>query len=192
MTPVRPSGTVMSAHYLEDVPSGPLQVAVVGKDPFPTAATQIPFCKPTWREQLAMNCSGRYVLASLGIKLSEAEGVYERPQDLFEALRSVGIVFLNASHSEIGGTISRSKHLPLLAETYAANKPFLHAAKSVILCGEAWKIRWVEPTLRGDVSIHPDVRNKHNPRTKERWKQSWEEKALFSRLGLFLPIRTRQ
>lgn len=179
----------MSTPYLQAIPPGPLQIALVGKDPFPKAATQIPFCKATWKEQLASNCSGRYVLASLGVTLSEAEAEYETPQGLFEALRSAGIVFLNASCSYIGGTIVRSKHLPLLAKAHIANKPVLQAAKNVIYCGEAWKVRWIEPTLKGDLSIHPDVRNKHNPRTKDRWKQSWEEKALSNRLGLTLPSR---
>ena len=179
----------MSTPYIQAVPSGQLQAAIVGKDPFPTAATQIPFCKATGKEQLALNCSGRYVLASLGITLSTVEAEYETPRELFEALRSVGIVFLNASRSYIGGTINRSKHLPLLTEALVANEPILHAARNVIYCGEAWKVSWVAPTVTGELSVHPDVRNKYNPRTKDRWKQSWEEKALFMRLGLTLPSR---
>lgn len=178
----------MSTPYLQSVPVGPLQIALVGKDPFPTAHTEIPFCKATWTEQIASNCSGRYVLESLGIALSEAQAEYETPKGLFEELRNVGIVFLNASHTYVGGRIVRSKHLPLLITAHLTNKPLLQAAKRVVYCGEAWKVSWIDPTVQGERCVHPDVRNKYNPRTVESWEQSWGENALFNRLGLTLPI----
>lgn len=102
------------------------------------------------------------------------------------ALREAGIVFLNTSYSYIGGTITR-KHLPLLADGYAKNKPILRAAKNVIYCGEAWKVRWVAAAESGEFVVHPDARNKYNPRTKDRWATFWDEEALFNRLELVLP-----
>lgn len=121
--------------------------------------------------------------------LSEADATYETRSELFEVLRSVGIVFLNASYTQVGGTIMRSKHQPFLVDAHCINVPFLRAAKSVIYCGEAWKISWIDQTLRVERSVHPDVRNKHNPRTEQRWKQSWGANVLFNRLGLVLPSR---
>lgn len=179
--------TSTTSRYMQGIPLAKLQLALVGKDPFPTSPTQIPFCKSTWKEQLASNCSGRHVLASIGVILSDAESQHQTPAGLFEELREVGIVFLNASYSPIGGTITRSRHLPLLANAYVKNEPILRASKNVIYCGEAWKVRWVAPTESGELVVHPDVRNKYNARTKDRWTTYWGEKALFKKLGLTLP-----
>lgn len=178
----------MFIQYLRGIPSGSLQVAIVGKDPFPGVRTCIPFCKPNWKEQLASNCSGRYVLSSLGVDLAAAESEHETPGDLFMALRDTGIVFLNASYEFIGGTLRR-EHLSHMEAAYAINEPILQASKAAIFCGEAWKVKWIFHPEHGEFVIHPDVRNRHNPRTKDRWSELWGEKALSKRLGLTIPSR---
>ncbi len=140
-----PSSTL---RYLDGVSSTGLQLAVVGKDPFPSNATGIAFCKPAWDQQLAENCSGRHVLLSLGFDPSATQAEYATPSLLFERLRTVGIVFLNASYIYVGTPIRKAKHLAHLQHAYQVNKVILEAAKAVLYCGEASKMRWVAPINR--------------------------------------------
>jgi hypothetical protein len=175
--------------YLDGIPLTGLQLAVVGKDPFPSNPVGIPFCKPTWDQQLAENCSGRHVLLSLGFDLSRVRSEYATPSLLFERLRAVGIVFLNASYIYVGTSIRKTKHLANLQNAYQLNKPILQAAKTVLYCGEASKIQWVT-SINGEgrhCVVHPDVRNKVNPCTSDRWRSWWCKNALHDSLGLILP-----
>lgn len=182
-------------NYLRAVPQGRLQLAIVGKDPFPTSATGIPFCKATWEEQLAKNCSGRYVLGSLGVALGEARVDYRTPEELFAALRDVGIVFLNASYKYLGPTPIRRNHMPLLEQAHEVNTPILREANYVMYCGEAKKVRcWLDPVESAEQAkfvIHPDVRNRNNPRTRDEWKAAWAGGAIGNAFRIILPPKRR-
>ncbi len=173
--------------YLGSVPYVDIRLAIMGKDPYPTDATGIPFCKPTWDQQLYGNCSGRYVLLSLGFEEETIRAKYNAPINLFEDLLGHGIVFLNASYEYIGNTISKKRHLPYLQESYKHNKPVLDSASVILCCGEAKKIRWVVPATdeRFLTVIHPDVRNKRS----DRWKEWWDKDALYDKLQLSIPFR---
>ena len=81
-----------------------LTLVIVGKDPFPSSPTGIPFCKETWKEQLRPNNSGLYVLKSIGIDVQNAETSYLEPSSLFHDLVSQGIVFLNCSYHFLNTT----------------------------------------------------------------------------------------
>lgn len=175
---------VSQSAYLTAAGSSPLQLIVVGKDPFPTDATGIPFCKTTWEQQLAFNCSGQYVLRSLGVNLMEAQRAYLTPSALFEYLASIGILFLNASYTFIGQKIRKSKHWEHLYAAHLVNDPFIRVANKVIYCGEAQKIKWVTDIDTGWCVVHPDVRNRVNPRTSMRWSTVWNDNALRDTFGL--------
>jgi hypothetical protein len=179
--------------YLGSVPSVDIQLAIMGKDPYPTDATGIPFCKPTWNQQLSRNCSGRYVLISMGFEEETISARYNAPINLFEDLLSYGIVFLNASYQYIGNTISKKRHFSYLQEAYEHNKAILESASGILCCGDAKKIKWVVPTIdnRFRFVVHPDVRNKVNPARNSRWKEWWEKDALFDKLLLSIPFRER-
>lgn len=181
------AGTTHS--YLAGALPTSLQVVIVGRDPFPKYATGIPFCKPNWDQQLANNCSGKYVLLSLGIDLAAAQQAHSTPQELFEKLRSNGIVFLNASYKLVGDKIRLSKHKKYLSEANEINKKFIEAAKTVRYCGEAKKINWISPISMDLCVVHPDIRNKYNPNTRERWLASWSPNALHEQLGLTPHLR---
>ena len=75
--------------YLAPVKGQSLRLAIVGKDPFPSGATHIPFCKASWHEQRQANSSAQYVLASLGYDMAHLEKRYATPITFFEALRDM-------------------------------------------------------------------------------------------------------
>jgi hypothetical protein len=167
-----------------------IQLAIVGKDPFPKRPTAIPFCKSNWDEQLKKECSGRHVLGSLGIDIEDARKRYDVPEDLFKALRKVGIVFLNASYQFIEGSKLRRIHLEQLRRAHEVNLPFLKKAKTVILCGEAKRLRWL-PGMKemGIAVIHPDERNRLSryEQVKEKWEEFWSPTAISRRFQVLLP-----
>lgn len=171
---------------MEGIPKKALQLAVIGKDPFPSDPTGIPFCKPSWGQQLDLKCSGLYVLHSLGLDITAIQENHPTPRSLFEFLRTEGIVFLNASYIYIGGKITQTKHLQHLIAAYTLNKNIIEAAKTVIYCGEASKIRWIAPIEQSGSHcvIHPDVRNKNREITSDRWSIWWEPNALVDRLNI--------
>ncbi len=123
------------ASYLSGRPSV-ISLVIMGKDPFPSGATGIPFCKEDWDEQTKLTCSGRTVLDSLGIDLECAKENFNSPSLLFEALRKEGILFLNASYRFIGGRIRKRdpQHQSYLEEALNINIPILSAAQNIILC----------------------------------------------------------
>ncbi len=171
-------------HYIERIPKTALQLAIIGKDPFPSDPTGIPFCKPFWEQQLAWNCSGLYVLRSLGLDLDIIQDAHLTPISLFESLLAEGIVFLNASYTTIEGKITQSRHIPQLRAAYELNKNIIQSAETVIYCGEASKIKWVAPIKRtgSHCVVHPDVRNKNRRITSNRWHKWWDTNALADRL----------
>ena len=176
--------------YFEGIPSTDLKLAIVGKDPFPSCAIGIPFCKPTWEQQFAINCSGRYVLLSLGIDPATAQTAYAAPAHLFDYLRTLGIVFLNASYIHLDSKL-RKRHLCYMQHAYQINRLFLNNAQTVLYCGEASKIRWITPITRdGSYSVvHPDVRNKVHPHRSVCWLSWWGDGVLRDKLSLNIPSR---
>lgn len=172
--------------YLEGIPKKALQLAVIGKDPFPSDPTGIPFCKPSWDQQLDLKCSGRYVLLALGLDVTSIQEKYSKPKSLFEFLREEGIVFLNASYVYTGGQITQTKHLQHLKAAYTLNKSIIESARAVIYCGEASKIRWIAPIEKPEsyCVVHPDVRNKNRKITSDRWRMWWGPNALIDRLNI--------
>ena len=166
-------------------------LVIVGKDPFPSGATDIPFCKATWQEQRSHQCSAKYVLASLGFPL-DGQGAkpygFDTPAQLFAALRDKGIVFLNASYQLIGdinasgATITRpirkKRDMVALRHAYQINRTYLASATTVIFCGEARKMLWFVDGITAHHVVHPDVRNRMNPKTRARWEAIWTPNAL--------------
>ncbi len=184
--------------YLAPVKGQSLRLAIVGKDPFPSGATHIPFCKASWHEQRQANSSAQYVLASLGYDMAHLEKRYATPIAFFEALRDMGIVFLNVSYTLITkqnasnqpmGSPIRRRDMEALKAAYMINQPYLEKAATIVLCGEAKKIHWVAPALPTQkviVAVHPDVRNKysHHTTTRENWQKIWAPQQLKAQLQL--------
>ena len=164
-----------------------IPLVIVGKDPYPNASTTIPFCKPDWVQQLRDNTSGRHVLNSLGVPLDTIAEQYATPAALFEALRKAGVVFLNASYCPISGSFRKERHREFIDAAYKINQQFLTKATLTLFCGQAKKTRWILPESdlapRKNV-VHPDVRNRANRKTKERWHEIWSRNKLSDCLGL--------
>lgn len=174
--------------YLVDANHESVRLVIMGKDPYPTRATGIPFCKADWTQQSEVNNSGNYVLRSLGIDIGVAENQFPRPQDLFESLRDEGIIFLNASYVFIGAPLRRKHHLAHMQRAFFLNQRFIESADNTILCGEAKKCHWVTSLnmSRAVEVVHPDLRNRNNPKTRERWSQWWSPCAIAKRFNLTL------
>lgn len=174
--------------YFEGISPNGVQLAIVGKDPFPTKPNGIPFCKSSWDEQFADNCSGGHVLLSLGIRQSVRD-CFDNPTECFINLRDHGVVFLNASYRFVGAPLTKKRNMIDLTEAYQRNKEVLTNAEVVLYCGEASKVRWVASIDRqGSYCIvHPDVRNRANPLTKCRWQEWWSEGAVCRNIGLTIP-----
>lgn len=163
------------------------RIAIVGKDPFPTNATGIPFCKPTWPEQLQENSSGFHVLNSIGVIELIDEVKFPRPFDFFSFLISKGIVFLNISYEYIGGPIKRSDHRTQLDQAYLINQPIMNSSDIVVLCGEAKKNRWNGFRHPSIIEVvHPDNRNRISrfERIRNEWRENWLASALKEKFEL--------
>lgn len=156
-------------------------LVIMGKDPFPTNPTGIPFCKSTWREQLSQNSSGYHVLNSIGINFDGIEIRFDRPRDLFMVLAENGIAFLNLSYQLIGGKIRKHKHRTPIQTAFRLNLPILNNSTTIILCGEASKNRWNHYIHENILYfVHPDPRNSvsANQLVRDNWWRTWEVNAL--------------
>lgn len=157
-------------------------LVVMGKDPFPSDPIGIPFCKQTWALQLADKCSGLHVLQSLGTNLEEVQASYSQPKDYFLKLAIRGIAFLNLSYHRVDKSIVLKDHKHILADAYEFNRPILERAQQAILCGEASKQRWNAPLSPTQyIAIHPDIRNRNNPRRIDAWNLWWQPNAIVRR-----------
>lgn len=180
------------SRYLDQLGKADVRLAIVGKAPFPSNSVDIPFCKPNWQEQLAGNCSGRHVLLSLGLDPSVLRASFKIPALLFEALLACGVVFLNASYAYLDGSLRKRDHLVHLERANKLNGRVLQSAEAIIYCGEASKIRWVTSIDRpgSHCVVHPDVRNRANPRTSANWHKWWLPNAIVENIGLTLPSKS--
>jgi uracil DNA glycosylase len=113
------------------------KLVIIGKDPFPTAPTGIPFCKSSWIEHEQANNSGLYVLRSLWIDLNGAKHRYSVPAGLFYYLATQGIVFLNASYHFLNVKTIPQKDYQYIDMALNINEPIIRNAKDVLLCGQA-------------------------------------------------------
>ena len=170
------------------------QFCIMGKDPYPTDATGVPFCKPDWESMIKDNCSGYHVLNSLGVDL-RAYSVeflrtrYPRPLNLFIHLLGYGVVFTNLSQEFINGVIRKNRHQMQLRDGLQSNMAILEKSDTIILCGEAWKHRWYGQVDESFLNIpHPDIRNRNNPPTSTCWKTWWEKGQLADWLELEIEI----
>jgi len=160
-------------------------LVVVGKDPFPTAPTGIPFCKPSWPEQRKRNGSGFFVLKSIGVDIDAALRAYSAPAGLFYSLAAQGIAFLNCSYHFLDANALPKKDHRYVDMALATNEPIIRNAQNVVLCGEA-KILNEKISEIGcfqDV-VHPDPTNRKF-RNKE-WIETWSENSLQQRFNLKL------
>jgi hypothetical protein len=171
-----------------------LQLVIVGKDPYPNDATDIPFLKTRMDALFKPNCSGGIVLKAIGYDPDHLRKKYKDDEEgtlkLFLDLRDEGIVFLNALYrtdrEEFGRKIGKAD-LAGLKEAYEKyNKPVLHKARRVIYCGAAKKVpQWIKEAPQvNDKNIHavphPDKRNGYSRyrEVREKYEKWWSPRAL--------------
>jgi uracil DNA glycosylase len=168
-----------------------IKLVIMGKDPYPTNPNGIPFCKPTWNEQLAENSSGNIIFNSLGIVHINQE-LYLEPKDFFIELATQGVVFLNLIYEYLeGNKVRKNRHRILLADAFRINQPYLDITEHIVFCGEANKNRWNDVLYDNAIeAVHPDMRNRNSPvhRISENWLQFWSSNSLIVRFSLSLNI----
>lgn len=158
-------------------------LVVVGKDPFPTAPTGIPFCKPSWAEQQKRNGCGIYVLEALGVDIPGAMALHPTPAGLFFSLAVQGVAFLNCSYHFLGSSHIAKRHLAYVRHAFAVNKPIVEKANVVLLCGAAQVLGDLYPrTARWTPVIHPDPRN----RMRAAWENWWSPSRLKQEYDLYV------
>lgn len=172
--------------YLDLARRAPLRLAIVGKDPFPTAPTGIPFCKETWQEQTSASCSGGVLLQSLGVKIGKADDRRASPKLEFISLLESGVVVLNASYEHVGRPI-RKCDIDVIRRGFEVNRALLDKDIDILLCGEAKKCRWLDEfdQARAIDVVHPDIRNRHSRHesVSRSWRCWWRPDAIKSWLN---------
>lgn len=184
----------MNEEYLRAISElDEIKLVIMGKDPFPTNPNGIPFCKPTWDEQLAANSSGFVVLNSLGVDRVDQKKFTE-PRELFLELANHGIVFLNVVYEYLGGNKLRMRnpqHLNWRELAFEINEPLLDQAENIVLCGEAEKNRWNGVVYPNAAEVvHPEIRNRISPveSTRQDWERNWSANSISDRFNLDLSI----
>lgn len=171
--------------YLEQaMETETIHLVIMGKDPFPTDSTGIPFCKPDWKKQKKGKGAGYYVLRSVcGEDVFEEEWQkkqYDEPQKLFEALGREGLVFLNASYVLLEGKNQRQ----LLEASFEINEFFLRCAEHVVICGKKAETLYSYNKEKYGVKkswqhvVHPCGMSKGNKKENSRGKEigkEWQE-----------------
>jgi hypothetical protein len=169
----------MNKNYLAEIKKiQEFRLAIMGKDPYPNNANGIPFSKDRWSDFEDYRCSGKYIIDSLGIRIENAKKKFKSPNDLFLfLLKKHQIVFLNISYTFLGdgAAISKKKHSVEINASLVINKPILIKSDSILLCGQAKKLRlFYKDELPSREVFHPDFRNI----SKSKWKDDWDTDKL--------------
>lgn len=158
-----------------------VRLTIMGKDPYPSHPTGIPFCKATWDEQYAYNCSGAYVLSSLGFERDSLHG-FDTPANFFMKIAEFGIVFLNLSYHYLNGnTVDEHRDKDFLVGAAEINLPILERSSKIILCGEARFNSWYCGVFTNQIEVcHPDIRNsiRPNEQLNREWQEYWSPNRL--------------
>lgn len=164
------SGVESTEQHLNRVESrrSPI-LLIVGEAPYPTnPVDDYAFCKPSWCEQVEYNCSGRYVLCSLGVKLEHVYHKYSTPKELFQELKMYGVLFQNRF---VGLNKDNS---PSKSQTNRNLDNLLQTCSVIVLCGRETHdlVKKISNKAQVFDVIHPAARCKgYCPR----WVQVWSE-----------------
>lgn len=205
-----PVGPYVSQHYLDLIAQRiakkqTLEISIMGKDAYPGAKTNIPFCKPNWLEMNAPECSGKDVLLSLGVDLQAAEKMGTPEQFFCWLLEEHGIAFLNVSYHFIGelktnkhgkdvlvSSLGKEKHARYLIHAEQINRDILRNSKVVLLLGDAKKHHWYgEAHHNAFEVVHPDhrCRNSRYPHVRQTWQDWWSPNQVATRFRLDITVQ---
>ena len=152
-------------NLVEGVSNGLL---IVGEDPYPTRATGIAFCKPTWYELLDDQYSARPLFCGMGINLKLAalnNLLFPTPKEFFHFLLQEKIAFANVNDENGNENIHLNTDAWLKTEHFSA----------IIACGKS-SYESVKRKINGQSIhlikvVHPSIRNYIYHRAE--WNKYW-------------------
>lgn len=166
----------------------PIKLLIIGQDPYPSGATGIAFCKNSFEELFAKNCSGKYVLNSLGLHERNTRR-FGDTRELFYYLLEKGIAFINISNkllegefieghtkSEFNQRLFRLNEGKILSSR-KYNINFIENSTKIVLLGK-WK---TEPIFKkyysefeyNETLIHPSNYNSKSPKATKEWESAY-------------------
>ena len=113
-----------------------IHLAVVGKDPYPSAPIGLPFAKKTLSETFIAD-SGRVLFPALGVDVEKWKHSGRDVKNLYKALCDRGIIFLNVSYRYLVKDFAEKRVLPYLKCANSYNRRILEKTNRVVLCGDA-------------------------------------------------------
>lgn len=181
--------------YLEIVTELDLvKICIIGKDPYPQNAAEVPFLKKEWSGLEDKREAGYHILNSLGLwkTLSELKSQKISPIQVFHYLARNGIVFLNASYHYLNNEpATKWKHFWMVNDALTVNLPILNRAEHVLFCGDAYNMmNWVVDGCAPEEGVpHPSQQglNALKGETKSKWHEEWDENKLKIRLLSWYP-----
>jgi hypothetical protein len=153
---------------------GKLKLAIVGRDPYPNGALQIPFVKETWPELDKRSAGYNLFNSCLG---GDFKNTFLTPSCAAFKLLEDGIVLLNASYFYLEKeNIKPEKHFEFVNKSLDVNYPILLATDHILLCGDAYKMmNWVIEFGSNIITEvpHPALQSKNRSKDKSGWEQWW-------------------
>ena len=168
------SDYVEKARNLSDI-----KLVILGKDPYPSGASNIPFVKDTWAD-LTKDSAGYNVFRSLGGESVQTE--YESPKKFVFHLLSRNIVLLNCSYNYLEKeTVSQKNHAFFINTAFDNNLSILERAKRVLMCGGAEKMLSMVAVYDEGIFEkvpHPSGQSRNGAEDKSAWNKVWSINAL--------------
>ena len=173
----------------------PLDLLIIGQDPYPQKAMGIAFCKHSKNDLFSENCSGKHLLNSLGITEVNTKK-FENTEDIFYYLLQNGIAIINISNVILNGKFinGQSKdefNRKLFIDNQASilhrrdyNLNFIKSAKKIIILG-SWK---TEPIFKkfypkykiNKTIIHPSNYNSQDLNKRKEWESKYKSRFLLN------------
>lgn len=170
---------IQQQKYLKELSKkSKLKLCIIGQDIYPEDASGIAFCKNKFEQLLSYNCSGKYVLKSLGYDLDYFKNEKKiSTEELFIELLNKGICFINISY-ELLTEIPIEQLEDSLSKFKTFNKFFLEKSDNIVLLGKTTTLKLFNKNYSEytnfETLIHPSPRNK----SKLEWKEIYEKPFL--------------
>jgi len=167
----------LEKEYLTEIGKTPqFKLAIIGRDPYPNDAENIPFIKREWK-LLDGRSAGKFLFNSL---LGDDLDLSDSPRKVAFDLLGKGVVLLNASYHFLGTGLKKDIHTSFAVEASKVNLPIIAKSENVIVCNSAIKLlRWAEYLdTRFKIVPHPSKQSRNALNEDAKWDSVWAKGAL--------------